>query len=178
MTAGCRLLLLLALLFLATGEAAAQDSLWRELEQCRSNQDSFQRLTCYDAVADRLRGTGGGQASGGGQSGGQSFNAGGASGNQSAIPKANNPLSIAEFSGNGQYLTRVFYAPGAWQLRWKSTGSRLQIFLSDDGGNFIAVIGNQSGAGAGVSDPQQAGVYTLNIATDGPWAMEALPNGQ
>ncbi len=154
----------------AGDDARAQGTLQDDLSDCRRDIDPFRRLTCYDNLVDGFFGAARPTPGTGSQGDGRT--------NGDAPAKPGNPDAIAEFAGVGQFLTRVFYAPGPWEIRWRATGQQFQIFLSDNLGNFLEVVANQAGPGPGGKAMATPGAFTLNITADGPWAIEVVPAGQ
>lgn len=158
-----------ALIWVGDG-ARAQGTLQDDLSDCRRDVDPFRRLTCYDNLVDSFFGAA--------RPAPEADPQGSLQGGTNVPAKPGNPDAIAEFAGSGQFLTRVFYAPGPWEIRWRSTGQQFQIFLSDNFGNFLEVVANQAGPGPGGKAMATPGAFTLNITADGPWAVEVVPAGQ
>jgi hypothetical protein len=77
---------------------------------------------------------------------------------------------VTEFDGDGDGETGMFEVEEGWEIRWETTGERLEIAVTGDE-DIGTVLRFDDGPGGGTTRPIGSGSLRLEMTADGPWSV-------
>jgi hypothetical protein len=80
--------------------------------------------------------------------------------------------TLVEVSGDGNKVTRHFYARKGWQIYWENTGQYFSYTIHGDT-EFGQVI-TQNGPGNGITSPVPTGTFFIEVVAQGPWLIKVI----
>lgn len=81
---------------------------------------------------------------------------------------------IKELSGSETVSVGPFALPENWEIQWETKGQYLQILMNSADSVPLGYAVEQIGPGKGVSKPQKAGDYILDINVSGEWKVKIV----
>lgn len=79
---------------------------------------------------------------------------------------------ILTLQGDSHEISDSFEVKPGWQIRWQIDGSSIAIAVTGD--ENLGVPIDQTGPASGVTGISQGGVFRLEIAANGPWAITVI----
>ncbi len=81
---------------------------------------------------------------------------------------------IAKFEGSNIRNTKPFSANSPFEVKWDAKGEFFSIYLYDENGTLINVLGNQNDPGEGSSYFAKSGKYYFSVSTLGDWSVKVV----
>ena len=80
--------------------------------------------------------------------------------------------TVVELRGDGNKISKQFYARSGWQIDWENTGSYFSYTIHGDV-EFGQVI-TQNGPGSGITSPVPVGNFSIEVVAQGPWSITVI----
>ncbi|TAK63702.1 MAG: hypothetical protein EPO24_03995 [Bacteroidetes bacterium] len=92
----------------------------------------------------------------------------------SSAQTESSPSVVAEFTGSNIRNTTPFTVSSPWEVKWDAKGEFFSIYLYDEEGKLINVLGNQTKSGEGSSYFPKSGKYYFSVNTVGDWSVKVV----
>jgi hypothetical protein len=83
--------------------------------------------------------------------------------------------TIVEMSGDGNKVSKHFYARSGWSIVWENRGKYFSYTIHGDT-EFGQVI-TQNGPGNGITSPVPMGNFFIEVVAQGPWSIQVVQGG-